>query len=257
MAREDDDIAPSARRMRMRRTRGGFTAGAGTSTRSESLRTSAEHDEVDDAIDPDELAEAPVRLAQRPRPPTDPSSPAARLHEVSTRGSAAYSKEYRLMLLHRMLIRRVPLDQIATQLGVSISTVEKDRVELKRFLQEQAKELNINEMVGNQTNLYDEIVGMSLQIAGKTAGNDAVPVPMRLAAMRTALASNADKNRFYASSGVYDVLKFRRAEDGTAVSDIALLMQETATMLRQISTIDDDFSGFDDPDDLAGEVVEV
>lgn len=257
MARDDEDERPSARRMRIRRS-GGF--GGGHSTRSESLRTSAEHDEVDEAIDPDELHRAPTRALQAPpSDPDNPDNPASRLGMVEQSGSRAYSREYRLTLLHRFLLRRVPLDQIARNLGVSISTVEKDRVELKRMLAEQAKELNINELIGNQTNLYDEVTGMSLQIAGKQTGQDAVPVPMRLAAMRTALAANADKNRFYQSAGVYDVLRFRRSEDGSQQSDIQLLMSETANMLAALSA-DEGFSFDDMPDgddSLDGEVIHV
>ena len=251
----DDEDNSSARRLRTRRNgRGRF--GAGSSTRSESLHTSTDRDEVDDAIDP-EVVDRHVRDTSRePVRRSDVDDPRTRLNAVANAGSAAYSKEYRLTLLHRLLLARIPLDRIAQQLGVSISTVQKDRVELKNTLREQAKALNIEEMIGNQNALYDEIQGMSLQIAHKSTGDKAVPVPMRLAAMRTALATNADRTRFLHSAGVFDVLRFRRQEDGSALSDIGLLMEQTRNMLQSLSE-GDDFNGFDDADDLDGEVIEL
>lgn len=245
MAEEQDN--PTARRLRLRRTRaaggGGFSSGS--LTHSESLRTSAEDDEVDDLIDPEAVSNRVQARAAQPVPQTPaPADPRRRLADVAQSGSRAYAKEYRLQLLHRLLLRRQPLDQIAQQLGVSISTVEKDRVELKKMLREQARELNIDEMVGNQTALYDEISAQALRLASDAGRVDprtgqvigGVPVPMRLAAMRTTLAANADKTRFYQNAGVFDALRFRRAEDGSGQSDVALLMERTAQMLQQLGS---------------------
>lgn len=260
MATDDQDISPSSRRLRLRRGRVGGFAGGGSagSTRSESLRTAAESDEVDTAIDPDTM-DREVR-ARRPLPSpgrSTPDDPRRRIAEVANSGSLAYNKEYRLSLLHRALMRNVPLDQIAAQFGVSISTIEKDRVELKKRLREVARELNIDEMVGSQTALYDEISGMAMRIAGKNSGDGATPVPMQLAAMRTALASNADKTRFYNTAGVFDVLRFRRAEDGGAQSDIQLLMEQTGQLMQSLFNDSDDFPSFSSADDNDPEVMDL
>lgn len=248
----DDENNTPRRRVIIRRGRsGGFTGqGAGASSRSESLRASddseVEEDDVDRAIDPSEMNRQVRERAALPpptygvAPPTDPDadagreSPRMRLNQVAMAGSVAYAKEYRLVLLHRLLMRNVPLDQIAQQLQVSISTVEKDRVELKKRLREAAKEMDINEMIGGQNAFYDEISGMALRVASAGAGEGAVPVPMKLAAMRTALAANADRTRMLNTAGVFDVLRFRRAEDGTDLSDVQMLMMRTAEMLERL-----------------------
>lgn len=229
-----------------RRVAGGGSFSQGTSTRSESLRASddpgIEPDEVDDAVDPEQAVDR-IRTG-RMLPPSHPATPDAerdnprmRLNQVGLAGSAAYAKEFRLELLNRLLMRKIPLDQIATQLQVSISTVEKDRAELGKRLREAAKALNIEEIVGGQNAIYDEIRGMALRVA--SAGPDAegrggTPTPMRLAAMRTALAAEADRTRFNNTAGVYDVLRFRRSEDGSNVSDVMLLMQRTEELLAQL-----------------------
>lgn len=251
----EDGSTNVGRRILLRRGRGGgFSGGgfsSGISTRSESFDGSSdpEADEVDRAIDPEQVRDR-IRSGALP-PPGNPAperdSPRSRLHDVATAGSSTYAKEYRLQLLHRMLMRNVPLDQIARQLQVSISTVEKDRVLLKARLREAATQMNIDEMVGTQQAVYDEISGMSMRIASQAGGgNDengnaiqAVPTAMRLAAMRTALAANADRTRFLNTAGVFDVLKFRRAEDGTGLSDVQHLMQRTAELMRQLDESDD------------------
>lgn len=238
----DDPVSGPRRRIVLRRSRGGGSGGfsGGSSTQSESLRTSAEPDEVDDAIDPDALSRR-IRSGAVPRPapasvaPPDKDNPRLRLNQVALAGSSTYAKEYRLQLLHRLLMRNIPLDQIANQLQVSISTVEKDRVELKKRLREAAKEMNIDEMVGGQTAVYDEIAGMALRVASGS-GEGGAPTPMRLAAMRTALAANADKTRFLNTAGVFDVLRFRRADDGSNVSDVQHLMARTAELMSAMLT---------------------
>lgn len=247
-----DESAPVARRLSMRRSRGGFSGGS--STQSESLRTS-EADEVDDAIEPEQIHnrivnEARRRPAPRPTPPQlnapryDPSAPvdadpraptpSQRMDQVASAGNASFAKEYRLNMLHRLLLRKVPLDQIAQQLGVSISTVQKDRVELKARLRQTARDMDINEIIGNQTGLYDEISGMALMVAT----NNQTPTAMRLAAMRTTLATEADRTRFLNTAGVFDVLRYRRSEEGSDLSDVQMLMGRTDEMLARIMDMD-------------------
>ncbi len=248
----DDDTNPTQRRLNIRRSRGnGF--GRGTSTRSESLRVDDDYtdeDEVDHAVDPDAMRDRILRNAQqRPYPQLPapaapnvapshdgvPPDPRSRMDEVAQAGNAEYSREYRLTLLHRLLMRKVPLDQIANQLGVSVSTVQKDRIKLKERLRELARQMDINEIVGNQMELYGEISGMAL----RTATDNNIPTPMRLAAMRTTLAAEADRTRFLNTAGVFDVLRFRRAEDGSDVSDVQMLMSQTSDMLERIMASDD------------------
>lgn len=236
--------------MGIRRSRGAFASGgAGLSTRAESLRNSAaEGDEfsdgVDDAIDPEGNANSIHErvvgrmdgLGHDTEDNTGDPNPRQRMNQVAMAGSSSYSREYRLTLLHRLLIRRIPLDQIAAQLKVSVSTIEKDRVLLKERLREQARGLDINEIIGSQTDKYDEIAGMALRIASDTGTPERAgqPTAMRLAAMRTTLAAEADRTRFLNSAGVFDVLRFRRSEDGTDISDVQRLMNRTGEMLERL-----------------------
>ena len=248
MATIPPDADAPRRRMLIRRGRGGFgAAGAGNSTRSESLRMADRAevgDEVDEAIQPENLNDrvranlptivnAPVHREPDYDGGAAEGNPRARLNDVAMAGSSGYAKEYRLGLLHRLILRGVPLDQIARQLQVSVSTVEKDRAELRNRLRQLAKELNIDEMVSTQNAFYDEVRSMSLRLAS-AGGENGPTTPMRLASLRTALAAEADRTRFLNSAGVLDVLRFRRADDGNDLSDVQRLMEQTDTMMAEL-----------------------
>jgi Trp operon repressor len=155
-------------------------------------------------------------------------TPAARLAQVRQR-SSEYEREYRLQLIHRLLMRNLPLDEIAAQLGVSVSTVLRDRSELKERLRAAAKELDIEVMIGNSKGFYEEVQAMAM----RAASNNQVPMPMRLAAMRTSLAAHNDMHRFYQAAGVYDVLRFRKGAADGAQTDIQRLMALTEEMLTE------------------------
>ena len=246
---ENSEEGPGRSPRNMRGIRGGFSSvGVSASSSSESLRTS-QNDEVDDLTDPNAMRDRVIAMAPArvPNPPNqgyalgdddddegdggtpDGLDPRRRMNEVAAQGSAAYTREYRLSLLGRMLMRNVPLDQIAQQFQVSVSTIEKDRAELRQRLRQKARDMNIDEYIGGQTELYDEVSGMALRISSSNA-----PVPMKLAAMRTTLAANADKTRMLQSTGVLDVLRYRRAATESEMSDVQMLMASTKEMMAAL-----------------------
>jgi len=158
--------------------------------------------------------------------PNEEFNPRGRLEQVRRR-SSQYEREYRLNLLHRLLMRRVPMDEIASQLGLSVSQVYRDRDALKEKLREEARTLDIDEVIGDSKGYYEEAAAMAMRAASKSD----LPMPIRLAAVRTALAAKNDMHRFFQTAGVYDVLRFRLAQDGTGVSDVRRLMENTEKLL--------------------------
>lgn len=174
-------------------------------------------------------------------------TPGSRIAEVEA-VDKEYAMEHRLGLLHRMLMRRVPLDQIAQQLNVSIATVKRDRKKLADALKKQAQRLDINEIIGDTLGFYREVGGMTMRVAS----NSKMPMNMRLAAMRTSLSSRNDMHKFLNTAGVYDVLRYKVADDQSG-SDIEKLMSLTETLLEEDDIdLDNDqlFGGVDDEDDL-------
>lgn len=155
----------------------------------------------------------PVNATLSDTPTIDPDgdfTPQNRMQEVKSRSRASnYEREYRLKLVHRMLMRNVPLDQIAKELDVSVSTIQRDRAALHKELRKAAQKMDINQIIGDTVGFYGEVQGMGMRMASLTK----LPANVRLAAMRTALGARGDMNRFFNASGVFDVLKFRASDD--------------------------------------------
>lgn len=209
-----------------RRRRAGFafsTSDASDSTHSEGVGNINEAVEAEATREPTPPASSQSLVAGSP---SEEFNPQARLEQVRQR-SSTYEKEYRLNLLHRLMMRRIPMDEIAAQLGVSIATVYRDRDELRAKLREEARGLDIDEIVGDSKGFYDEVGAMAM----RAASNSNAPLPMRLAAMRTGLAAKNDMHRFFQTAGVYDVLRFRVAQDGSSVTDVRRLMENTERLL--------------------------
>ena len=236
MATADSSAGDPRRRMVRRRAGMAFSGGGLSSSSSGS--SVADTDDDLEAAPADLNGEVLSRAVATPLPPPeepdltqldphdDDYTPSNRLSSVRAR-SSEYEREYRLQLLHRLLMRNLPLDEIATSLGVSVSTVLRDRKELTERLRAAAKELDIDVMVGNSKGFYEEVQAMAM----RAASNRNTPMPMKLAAMRTALASHNDMHRFFQAAGVYDVLRFRRGASEGQVSDIQRLMALTDELL--------------------------
>lgn len=218
------------RRRRRRTARGGFSTG-GLSDSSH-----AEGAELDADLDGEVTRQAAALSASEPSGESlvDPATemqeeftPGNRMREVGQR-SSKYQKEYRFKLLHRMLLRNVPLDKIADELNLSLSQVRRDRAELYTQIREEAKSLDINMLVGDSVGFYNEIMSMSL----RAASLNKTPLNMRLAAMRTSLSAKNDMHRFLQASGVYDVLRFKAAEEVDSGDDISKMVKLTKMMLE-------------------------
>ena len=160
-------------------------------------------------------------------------SPQSRLEQVQQR-APEYEREYRLKLVHRLLIRKIPLDEIAEQLDVSLSTVKRDRRELYQRLGNEASRLDMNNFLGETMAFYGEAGAMAMRIAtsAKTA------TPHRLAALRTAMSSKKELGQFFAVAGVFDALKFIPKEE-TQSGDLARLLALSERILEE----DDDNVG--------------
>lgn len=246
MATDATPSDPRRRRMVSRRNAGMAFSGGGLSNSSVGGGVAGS----DDVIDGEGEVESPVenlnaaveeRATATPRISDEQQAemvrnaqngedytPSNRLATVRSR-SSEYEREYRLQLLHRLMLRNLPLDEIATAMGVSVSTVLRDRKELTERLRTVAKELDIEAMIGHSKGFYEEVQAMAM----RAASSNQTPLPMKLAAMRTALASHNDMHRFYQAAGVYDVLRFRKGTSEGTMNDIQRLMNMTDELLTE------------------------
>lgn len=227
-----DERRPVGRRV-LRRGRSPGFSGSGVRDSSSGARVGG-----DDHEQEAEILEAPATLPSlgetAPQPqgrhlagqPAEDFNPAARMAQVRARASP-YEREYRLGLMHRLMMRKIPMDQIADQLGISMATAYRDRDELKKQLRADARSLDIEEIIGGAKGFYEEASAMAM----RAASNSDAPLPIRLAAIRTGLAAENDKHRMLQTTGVYDVLRYRASHEGGNVSDVRRLMDQTERVL--------------------------
>jgi len=224
----DESERPTGRRTRRRISGGGGSGGSMSLNQGTQSYGAMGEDEAPDGDLNDTVESQAEERAGFVPPRSDDFTPANRLDEVKarTRGSQ-YEREYRLQLLHRMLMRRVPLDEVARELGVSVQTVIRDRKELYNRLKDQAKTLDINHLIGDTIGFYDEVKSMGL----RAASNSKYAMNARLGALRTALAAKNDMHRFLQAAGVFDVLRFKSADEGST-DDIAALVEISKAILE-------------------------
>lgn len=253
----DEENGGTSRRRITRRGRSGFAFSnnsIGNSTEGGDVADDP-NDEAEELIARQPLRPSPLNrgagtpLQMLPNPAINPATggqapddynPASRLEQVRQRATG-YEREYRLDLVGRLLRRRVPLDEIATQLQVSMPTVNRDIAELKSRMRDRARKLDIDDIIGDSSEFYDEVSALAL----RAASNNEAPLAVRLAGARTALAARNDMHRFYQTAGVYDVLRFRAA-NSKGQSDVSRLM---TTMERLLNGEGDGFSNTPDSGD--------
>jgi hypothetical protein len=135
-------------------------------------------------------------------------TPRNRMAQVGDR-DRKYQQEYRLKLVHRMLMRGIPLDQIAAELDVTVRTIQRDRNELYSRLREAAKNFDLNHYIGDHLGFYQEGSAMAM----RAASNSRTPINHRLAALRTATAIRQAGTRLLDTVGVFDVVRYKPERD--------------------------------------------
>lgn len=229
---QDDQERPQ-RPLRIRR---GFqNRGIANSTEAAGARQEGESDEADEIIDVEPNLNASVRaqaaqtfpalphaLPAIPPAPGTRQSPAERLRSVRTRATE-YEKEFRLRLVHKLVLEGHTVIEIADILEISERQVNRCKQELAQRFREESRQLDIDFLVGEGQAFYDHV----MQAALKIAGDDRNPSAMKLAALRTAMGGNADKHRFLTATGVYNAMQYKKVTDAAEKSDIQTLLEAT------------------------------
>lgn len=108
--------------------------------------------------------------------------------------------DMRLVLMHRLVIRKVSPKDIRAQIGVSEPMYYYLRKQLDSMMRLDVSKLDVPYMIGDSLALYDEVRSMALVMCSSQAISDP---RIKLAAMTVALRAEQDKNAFLTSCGVY------------------------------------------------------
>lgn len=106
----------------------------------------------------------------------------------------------RLVLMHRLLIRKVSPTDIQKQLNISQEMYYYLRPKLDQMMRLDVAKLDVPYMIGDSLALYDEIRAMALMIASSGQVKDQ---KTKLQAMQVVLKAESDKNAFLTQCGVY------------------------------------------------------
>lgn len=155
-----------------------------------------------------------------------PINPAERARLALVHGEA-YQKEYILKTLHRLMLRRVPTDQIARVFNVQVSTVQRWMQELYQRVREEATNLDIYSIAGESLAFYTEIrsVGMNMATSKDLREKDI--------GMSVALKAEADKHKMLALMGMYQVAqlvpKNNAQNDPHSADSVVTMMKDILT----------------------------
>lgn len=99
-----------------------------------------------------------------------------------------------------MMIRKMPPQEIAKQLGVSIAMYYKLRDQLHSRMRLDVNKVDVPYLIGDSLAFYDEVRSMALTVASSSTVKS---VQTKVSAMAIALRAEADKNDFLTKCGVY------------------------------------------------------
>ncbi|WEV89305.1 hypothetical protein H10PHJ05_4 [Aeromonas phage HJ05] len=156
-------------------------------------------------------------------------------HPFDNLPDTGYQLEYKLKLMHRMLLRGLPFTAIAQALQVSPRQANALRKQLYARLRHEATRMDMPLHVGNSIAFFNEVKQQALQMATK---NDIDP-KARVGALNVALEAHKDNIRFLQLIGAYDAHPIKWAHDGDAAVEKANALQELAEMFLSGDQLDE------------------
>jgi hypothetical protein len=106
----------------------------------------------------------------------------------------------RVVLMHRMLIRKVSPEEIRNVLKISHTMYYKIKEELSTRMRLDVSKVDVPYLIGDTLAFYDEIRSMALAMSSSAAIKD---LRVKLSAMTVALKAEENKNDFLIECGVY------------------------------------------------------
>lgn len=137
-----------------------------------------------------------------------------------------FDKEYRLKQVYSLLLRNMPVNDIAEELGVSAHTVIRDRKELYSRLREEARRIDVHGLIGETVAFFNETQAEAMIHALNTKNS----VQQRLQALRSAVESRTNLVKFLQIAGVFEQLPYHPDKE-KETSSIKELLNLTRSIL--------------------------
>lgn len=213
---------------------------------------------IEAKINPEGLSTLPPQDEIVPDLPSAGDGPAERMQAVE-RLPKDYQIEFKMRLLHRLLMRGLSMDVIAGHLRCSVDTARHLRRELYKRLKAEAARRDMNVFFGQTEAFYNEVRGMAMRIADETptkiykdakgadgkvekvwSGEIGATRGDRIAALRAALSAEADRQRFYLHAGIFERLPVGLNGSKSDGTDHAEQAGQIIDMVEAVLDNDDD-----------------
>lgn len=149
-----------------------------------------------------------------------PTDLAMRARKLGRGQQSGYTKEFILQNLHRMILMRMPQDEIAYRFGVSGMTISNWRGELAKRQAAEAKALNPAGSIGKSLAHFEAAIAFAWQQTS-TAG---ISAKDKKGWVETALRAEVEKQKLLQLAGLYDsrILAGQKSdeEEGTAGASV-------------------------------------
>jgi len=109
-------------------------------------------------------------------------------------------QEARIVLMHRMLIRKVSPEEIRKILNIGVAMYYRIKNLLDARMRLDVSKVDVPYLIGDSLAFYDEVRSMALTMSSSSGITDP---RVKVGAMSLALKAESDKNAFLASCGVY------------------------------------------------------
>lgn len=185
-------------------------------------------------------------------PSTYPDAPAPTVETTAAikkhmEAMGAYQYEYKMKLLHRMLLRNMQLSVIADSLELTVEEVVVMRRELMKRFKKEATKVDTAQHVGVSLSFYDEVRGAALRIANDSKATYGA----RVQALGAALEAQKDTVRFLQLTGLYEANPMKWNSDTNGEAKRGNLLQNLAeAFLTGQEYIPADEAGSMDDDDM-------
>lgn len=218
----------------------------GPRARGDAMR---EQDDTDREINRSLETGEPIDLERAyPEPAPDPkATPADRLRKLK-RAHPEYYRLYRQKLVHRMILRGIPMDVVAGQLQVSLDAIRNDYKHLKKRLRHEASNMDANTIIGDTRAFYAEVRANAM----RNAVNPQLTANEQARQFMVALKAQEDEHRFLVTCGFWRSVQWK-PKGGEEKNEADALKRLTHALVQGDSdTVDNaiaELAGEDEDDD--------
>jgi hypothetical protein len=168
---------------------------------------------------------------------------ARQLARVTREDGTTAVKDFVLDALNKMLLARIPRDQIAFKFGVTVHRVAKWEQVLRLKHKQEAQNVDAMGFLGETLDFYRMLRGIGMELYFREA-----PIRDKVMGLEIARSAHNDMQRFMQMAGFYDTVRFIPKEETQKDKDHAIaesLAQGAKDILAAFDVIDGSYESYE------------